>query len=42
MTLVAYTAEPGSRAQDQLDFLASWSAGNRSPVEPSAVVPPTT
>ncbi|MFY9634543.1 helix-turn-helix transcriptional regulator [Pseudarthrobacter sp. BIM B-2242] len=41
LTLIAYTAEPGSRAQDQLDFLASWSAGNRSPAEPSAVVPPT-
>lgn len=41
LTLIAYTAEPGSRAQDQLDFLASWSAGNKSPVEQSAAFPPT-
>ena len=27
LTLIAYTAEPGSHAQDQLDFLASWSTG---------------
>ncbi|WP_120523061.1 helix-turn-helix transcriptional regulator [Arthrobacter celericrescens] len=33
LTLIAYTAEPGSRAQDQLDFLASWSAGNMTPAE---------
>ena len=41
LTLIAYTAEPGSRAQDQLDFLASWSAGNKSPVERAPVIPPT-
>jgi hypothetical protein len=26
LTLIAYTAEAGSHAQQQLDFLASWSA----------------
>ena len=41
LTLIAYTAEPGSRAQDQLDFLASWSAGNRSPADQAPVIPPT-
>jgi hypothetical protein len=41
LTLIAYTAEPGSRAQDQLDFLASWSATNSNRVEPAPVQPPT-
>ena len=40
LILIAYSAEPGSHAQDQLDFLASWSAGNgniaaRHPAEPN-------
>lgn len=26
LTLIAYTAEPASRAQQQLDLLASWHA----------------
>jgi transcriptional regulator with XRE-family HTH domain len=26
LTLIAYTAEPGSRAQEQLDFLISWAS----------------
>jgi transcriptional regulator with XRE-family HTH domain len=27
-TLIAYTAEPGSRAQEQLDFLISWASNH--------------
>jgi hypothetical protein len=34
LTLVAYTAEPGSHAQEQLNFLTSWSATGNSTVEP--------
>ena len=41
LTLIAYTAEPGSRAQDQLDFLASWSSSNRSPANQTPFIPPT-
>ncbi|CAN7343845.1 helix-turn-helix transcriptional regulator [Arthrobacter sp. LjRoot78] len=41
LTLIAYTAEAGSHAQDQLDFLASWSTSNSSTNEPSAAKPPT-
>jgi transcriptional regulator with XRE-family HTH domain len=33
--LLAYTAEPGSRAQEQLDFLTSWSINH--PAQESAV-----
>ncbi|MFE4229543.1 helix-turn-helix transcriptional regulator [Arthrobacter sp. NPDC056886] len=33
LTLIAYTAEPGSHAQQQLDFLTSWSATGKSPAE---------
>jgi len=29
LTIIAYTAEPGSRAQEQLNFLASWSASEQ-------------
>ena len=36
LTLIAYTAEPGSHAQEQLDFLASWSATGKRPAEPAA------
>jgi len=28
-TLIAYTADPGSDAQQQLDFLSSWSTSHR-------------
>lgn len=31
LTLIAYTAEPGSHAQEQLDFLASWSNTGKIP-----------
>ena len=41
LTLIAYTAEPGSHAQDQLDFLASWSASNASTVDQAPAIPPT-
>lgn len=37
LTLIAYTAEAGSHAQEQLDFLASWNAGKLPPDTP---VPP--
>ncbi|MFJ4286316.1 helix-turn-helix transcriptional regulator [Paenarthrobacter nicotinovorans] len=30
LTLIAYSAEPGSHAQDQLDFLASWATSDKS------------
>jgi len=38
MTVIAYTAEPASKAQQQLAFLASWSAGNRSADEPKGTI----
>lgn len=38
LTLIAYTAEPGSHAQEQLAFLASWSSSNKN----SAVKAPLT
>jgi transcriptional regulator with XRE-family HTH domain len=31
LTLIAYTAEPGSHAQEQLDFLTSWSVTQQAP-----------
>jgi transcriptional regulator with XRE-family HTH domain len=34
LTLIAYTAEPGSRAQQQLDFLTSWSTTGKRRAEP--------
>ncbi|MFP5018917.1 transcriptional regulator, partial [Paenarthrobacter ureafaciens] len=40
LTLVAYSAEPGSHAQDQLDFLASWSS-SKDRLGPAPVYPPT-
>jgi transcriptional regulator with XRE-family HTH domain len=40
LTLIAYTAEPGSHAQDQLDFLASWSTSNNTATEQAPVIPP--
>ncbi|MGO4804697.1 helix-turn-helix transcriptional regulator [Arthrobacter sp. 2MCAF15] len=36
LTLIAYTAEPGSHAQEQLDFLVNWSAAERVPTRPTA------
>jgi hypothetical protein len=36
LTLIAYTAEPGSHAQEQLDFLTSWSATGKRPADPAA------
>lgn len=41
LTLIAYSAEPGSHAQNQLDFLASWSAGKNNPLEQAPVNPRT-
>lgn len=35
LTLIAYTAEPGSHAQEQLDFLSSWSTTGNRPAEPA-------
>jgi len=34
LTLIAYTAEPGSHAQQQLDFLTSWSASGSRLADP--------
>ncbi|WP_181365303.1 MmyB family transcriptional regulator, partial [Arthrobacter sp. HMWF013] len=39
LTLIAYTAEPGSHAQEQLDFLTSWSISQGAPQEAAAVDP---
>jgi transcriptional regulator with XRE-family HTH domain len=36
LTLIAYTAEPGSHAQDQLDFLTSWSINKSLPAQAEA------
>lgn len=42
LTVIAYTAEPGSHAQEQLDFLTSWSAGNnKRSTEPAPAGPRT-
>jgi transcriptional regulator with XRE-family HTH domain len=35
LTLIAYTAEAGSHAQEQLAFLASWSNTGQRPTEPA-------
>ncbi|RKR29833.1 helix-turn-helix transcriptional regulator [Arthrobacter oryzae] len=35
LTLIAYTAEPGSHAQEQLDFLTSWNITGKRPAEPT-------
>ncbi|UVJ38926.1 helix-turn-helix transcriptional regulator [Arthrobacter sp. CJ23] len=40
LTLVAYTAEPGSHAQEQLDFLTSWSTSENRPMEAATGKPP--
>jgi transcriptional regulator with XRE-family HTH domain len=39
LTLIAYTAEPGSHAQEQLDFLTSWSISQAGPQRAAAVDP---
>jgi transcriptional regulator with XRE-family HTH domain len=39
LTLIAYTAEPGSHAQEQLDFLTSWSTTGKRPIEPAPANP---
>jgi hypothetical protein len=31
LTMIAYSAEPGSQAEDQLKLLAAWSATERAP-----------
>ena len=41
LTLIAYTAEPGSHAQEQLDFLTSWSASDKRPGKPASATPHT-
>ena len=33
-SMLAYTAEPGSRSQDALNLLASWFASTNSPERP--------
>ncbi|KRE80868.1 helix-turn-helix transcriptional regulator [Arthrobacter sp. Soil762] len=33
LTLIAYTAEPGSESQEKLDFLIMWTSSNKRPVE---------
>lgn len=35
LTIIAYTAEPESQAQEQLNFLASWSASQQREGEPA-------
>jgi hypothetical protein len=35
MSLVAYTAEPGSPSEDALTLLASWAATNEVVAEPT-------
>ena len=37
LAVIVYTAEPGSHAREQLDFLASWSAAQPAPTAPAAV-----
>lgn len=41
LTMIAYTAEPGSPAEEKLAFLASWSTTNIGRAEPAPVEPPT-
>ena len=35
LTLIAYTADPGSRAEDQLQLLASWTATQHTVTDPA-------
>ncbi|KRE66148.1 XRE family transcriptional regulator [Arthrobacter sp. Soil736] len=39
LTLIAYTAEPGSEFQEKLDFLTMWSTTHKRPVEPASRTP---
>lgn len=39
LTLIAYTAERGSHAQEQLDFLSSWTTGGKRSAEPAPAKP---
>lgn len=41
LTLIAYTAEPGSHAQEQLDFLTSWNTSGKGPANPAPADAPT-
>jgi len=42
LTMIAYSAEPGSQAEDQLKLLATWSATARTPTsEPAGTNPPS-
>jgi transcriptional regulator with XRE-family HTH domain len=41
LTLIAYTAEPGSPAEEKLAFLASWSTTNSTTAKPAPAQPPT-
>ena len=41
MTLIAYTADPGSPAEDQLRLLAAWMASRQTGYDPARVAPPT-
>jgi hypothetical protein len=36
LTMIAYSAEPGSQAEDQLKLLATWSATARPPAPEAA------
>jgi hypothetical protein len=41
LTLIAYSAAPGSQAEDQLKLLAAWSATASTPdTEPAGLSPP--
>ncbi len=40
LTLIAYTAEPGTDHKEKLDFLASWSARQQAAVGPAAAEQP--
>jgi hypothetical protein len=41
LTMIAYSAEPGSQAEDQLKLLATWSATTRTPASEAAGTSPT-
>ena len=35
LTLIAYTADPGSQAEDQLQLLATWTATQHTLTDPA-------
>jgi len=37
--MIAYSAAPGSQAEDQLKLLAAWSATAQTPASEPAVIP---